>query len=271
MYKDLILTKRDGVATVTLNRPQTLNALTPNTINELRDVTTKLADDTEVRVVILTGAGRAFCSGFDLAAISSVASMAEMIYPMMPVLHAFITNLKEMPKATVAKVNGVAAGGGCNIALACDIVIASDQARFVETYLGVPGLHIDAGGSYFLPRAVGIHKALELMFTGWAVDAREAEKLGMVNKVVPADQMDNAVEELSREIVSKAPIALGMTKIALWRGLETDLRTALEFEGRGMTLTLLSEDSVEGPRAFIEKRKPTFTGKWIGAKSKDIV
>ena len=262
MYKDLILTKENGVATVTLNRPDVLNALTPNTFDELRDVTTQLRDDTEIRVVVLTGAGRAFCSGFDLAVASSIESMAEVVYPMMPILNDTIANLKEMPKATIAKVNGVAAGGGCNIALACDIIIASEQARFVETYLGVPGLHVDGGGSYHLPRTVGIHKALELMFTARSVNAEEAEKLGMANKVVPPDQLDNAVNELASQIASRAPVSLGMTKIALWRGLESDLRTALELEARGMMLACLNDDSREGPQAFLKKRKPNFTGKW---------
>jgi 2-(1,2-epoxy-1,2-dihydrophenyl)acetyl-CoA isomerase len=133
----------------------------------------------------------------------------------------------------------------------------------VETYLGVPGLHVDGGGSYFLPRAVGIHKACELLFTGRSVDAREAERLGMVNRVLPEAQLVSAVNDLAREIASKAPVALGLTKIALWKGIETDLRTSLDFETRGMTLTSLNEDSKEGAKSFIEKRKPIFTGKWL--------
>ena len=134
----------------------------------------------------------------------------------------------------------------------------------METYLGIPGLHVDAGVSYFLPRRVGIHKAFELLYTARPVDAKEAEKIGMVNRVVPADQFESAVKELALDITNRAPVSLGLTKIVLWKGLDSDLRTAAEFETRGMALACLNQDSREGPQAFVEKRKPKFTGKWVG-------
>jgi 2-(1,2-epoxy-1,2-dihydrophenyl)acetyl-CoA isomerase len=263
MSKNIIVTREGGMVTITLNRPYVLNALTPRMFHKILQVITELKSDDTARVVIITGAGRGFCSGTDLEGVSSLnSSAAEAVYSLMPILNDCVAGLKEMPKATIACVNGVAAGCGFNLALACDIIIASENARFVQTYLGVPGLHVDGGGSYFLPRAVGIHKACELLFTGRMVDAKEAERLGMVNMVVKEAQLMSAAKELARQIMSKASVALGLTKIALWKGLEVDLRTALEIETRGITLTSLNEDSKEGARSFVEKRKPIFTGKW---------
>ena len=257
----IVLSKEEGIATITLNRPDSLNSLTPDGICKLSQMTRELKNDDEVKVVILTGAGRGFCAGFDLSEIASGGYDQQRFVKLMSFLNEIPLNLREMPKPTIAMVNGVAAGVGCNLCLACDIIIASEKARFGEVFVRTAGVHPDGGGSYFLPHLVGIHRACELLFTGKVISASEADRIGMINRVVPHEQLESNVKELALDITKVAPIPLRMLKTSIYKALGTDLSTALEAETRAQAVCFFTEDAKEAARAFAEKRQPEFKGK----------
>jgi 2-(1,2-epoxy-1,2-dihydrophenyl)acetyl-CoA isomerase len=259
-YKDIILKKEEGVAIITLNRPEKLNAATDRLVEELVDAIKDTGEDSSVRVVVLTGAGRGFCAGIDLdAPMFSVTSSVDGMKAVEP-FGKVSYSIRNLPKPVIASVNGVAAGGGCGWALACDIIIASENARFTMAFINV-GLHPDCGSIYFLPRLVGVAKACELLFTGDVIDAEEAGRIGLVNKVVPADQLEAATRELALRIAEGPPIALGMAKTSIYEALGMDLASVIEMEARALSICLLTQDCKEGVKAIKEKRKPHFMGK----------
>ena len=258
-YETILVKKEEGIATITLNRPEQGNAFTLTMFRELRHAIEDTAQDDTVRVVILTGAGRMFCSGGDLKdnPVLSLKHPAKQRARFREEIHKTYLSLIELEKPTIAAVNGTAVTAGCDLALLCDIRIASEKARFGESYVNI-GVMPDSGGTWLLPRLVGISKACELIFTGDIIDAREAERIGLVSKVVPAEELEREAKALAAKIAKGPPIALGLSKSAIYKGLTMDFATALESVACGISICLQSEDFQEGIKAFSEKRKPQF-------------
>lgn len=252
-YKNIIVEKKDHIATVIMNRPEAMNALNMETRMEFLNAIAEVRDDDDVRVVVITGTGRAFVAGSDIKELKDTSMLQAR---MIPRLGEAVENLE---KPVIAKVNGFALGGGCEIAMACDIIVASDVSKFgqPEINLGViPG----GGGTQRLPSIVGPQKAKELIFTGDLIDAKEAERIGLVNRVVPAAELDATVKEIAEKIASKSPVALKLAKASINRGLRTNLDTGLTYEKEMYGLAQTTEDKTEGIAAFLEKRKPIFKG-----------
>ncbi|MHB1126645.1 MAG: enoyl-CoA hydratase/isomerase family protein [Bacillota bacterium] len=272
--QDLLFEKADGVATITLNRPERRNAFSQDMIRMWVDALEEARDDNEIKVVVLTGAGDAFCSGGDVKAMAEGRGFFEGDQPgssgvpialerknnLWRLIHRVPLTLQDLDKPVIASVNGAATGAGCDMALMCDLRIASEKARFGETYVNV-GLVPGDGGAYFLPRLIGLPRALELLWTGRMIDAWEAEKIGLVNRVVPVDQLKEATMELAGKIARGPSIAIRMIKRAVYQGLTSDLRTSLDMISSHMAIVLESEDHQEGVRSFVEKRPPQFKGR----------
>jgi 2-(1,2-epoxy-1,2-dihydrophenyl)acetyl-CoA isomerase len=265
-YDTLLFAIEQGVGTITLNRPAVLNAMNPQMIEELQDVLSKIKDDASVRATVLTGAGRGFCSGADLKARQGVAP-SEALSIARPVgadrlrrtYNPLILAIRSIEKPFIASVNGVAAGAGCNIALACDLVIASEAARFGNVFVRI-GLIPDCGGHFFLPRLIGFHKAAELMFTGDLIEAREAERIGLINRVVPQADLEQHTRDLAERLAQGPTHAIGLCKRTLNIGMTADLATVLEAEAEGQGLARQTDDHREGVQAFLEKRPARFMG-----------
>ncbi len=261
-WEHVLLTKENYIATVTLNRPEKLNAFGGMMRHEIVEALEDVAADREVRVVVITGAGKAFCVGGDINEFTSGESQSRSKVASSE-RHAMCKAallISEMEKPVIASVNGVAAGGGCNLALACDIRIASEQARFGQAFTK-RGLHPDWGGIYFLPRLVGYAKAAELIFTADVIGAREALEVGLVNRVVPHEELSSATDAFARRIAANAPIPIAFAKRGLRTFYRWDLPQALDFESYVLDITGRSEDSAEGFRSFLEKREPSFKGR----------
>jgi len=247
----------DGVVTVTFDRPHKKNAINAVMWTELAAVAASLIGSTDDRCVVLTGAGGDFCSGADL---SAGAREPEHQLAAMRRINAVVQAFHELPQPTIAKVDGVAAGVGMNLALGCDLVVASDRARFSEIFAR-RGLSLDGGGSWLLPRLVGLHRAKELALFADIVPAEEALRLGVVNRVVPADELDKVVGEWAARLAAGPPIALAMTKRMLNRSFEQTFEQALDDEARSQTINFGTRDTVEAIAAFVQKRPPTFEGR----------
>jgi 2-(1,2-epoxy-1,2-dihydrophenyl)acetyl-CoA isomerase len=262
-YNTLIVTKEAGVATLTLNRPDKLNAWDEEMMEEGVQAIEEIRSDLDILVLVLTGAGRGFCAGADvtsLARLTERRSVRDELSNRQGIV-AVAYQLRQMDRPVIAAINGVAAGGGFGLALACDIRIASDQARFSQIFVK-RGLVPDTGSTYFLPRIVGTEKACELMFRGNVIDAYEAQRLGIVSRVVPHEELMNEVMALAKELASGAPIALGLTKRALYKGAsEIDLASQMDFELYLNSLLFGTEDFKEGVMSFLEKREPRFLGR----------
>lgn len=256
----VIYETRDGIAHVRLNRPHRLNAMVPQLMRDLHDALQAAAGDPQVKVVILSGEGRAFCAGDDLKESAkghgSIAEIRRFVHEIQQVT----VDLKTMRKPVIAAVHGYALGGGCELALGCDLVVAAEDARFGFPETGV-GLFATGGVTHFLPRAVGLAKAKELIMTGEHFDGREAERLGLVNRAVPREEVLPTAEALARKIMEKAPLAIELVKTALEAGVQTDLTTAMAVETEGTITCFLSEDAREAAQAFVEKRPPRFSGR----------
>lgn len=261
-YETIVFEKKDGIARLTLNRPETLNALNTQLITELYEALEESRNDPQVRAIVLTGAGRGFCSGADASDLGSksVEGGAEDFGIRMERYNRVIRALRDIEKPVIASVNGPAVAAGMNLALACDIRIASDRARFGEVFVRV-GLSPDCGGGYLLWRLVGLGKATELMFSGDIVAAEEAQRIGLVNKVVPHEELEKATMEFATRMAKGPTRAIGLAKKILNRGMETDLATLLDFEAFAQYQTAASEDSKEGVKAFTERREPDFRGR----------
>ena len=248
-----------GVATITLNRPEVYNALNDKITFELQDALKAVSKDDAVRVVVLAGAGKAFCSGQDLKAVAGEEKRS-----FMDSLHKrynpIIMAMRSLPKPIICRLNGVAAGAGCSLALACDLIIASEEATLIEVFINI-GLVPDSGSSYFLPRLVGMAKAFELCSMGSKVKATEALQLGLVNRVVPADQLDATVKEFADHFAKAPTKSIGLIKRMLEKSATATLNEMLEYEAYCQEIAGTSNDYKEGVAAFLEKRKPVFSGK----------
>ncbi|HKS40704.1 MAG TPA: enoyl-CoA hydratase [Blastocatellia bacterium] len=253
----LLVTLENGIKRITINRPERRNALDGETMILLREEIERSAED-ESRVVILTGAGNSFCAGADLQAVGQrevdvTTSLRERTNPT-------ILAMRKLAKPIIARIHGHAVGVGCNYALACDILIASDQAKFGQVFIKI-GLMPDGGSTYFLPRIVGYAKAFELIATGDIFGAQDALALGLVNRVVAFSELDATVNAMAERLAASPPIALAKIKEGLANGERSDLAGALEFEAVNQGDCFRSDDFKEGVAAFLEKRKANFQGK----------
>lgn len=258
MYEFLKYELSDGVATITLNRPEVYNALNNEITYELQSALKAVKKDPEVRVVVLTGEGKAFCSGQDLKASSKEPnrSFSDSIHKR---YNPIIKAIRQLPKPVICRLNGVAAGAGCSFALACDIVVAGESAKLIEVFVNI-GLVLDSGSSYFLPRLVGSAKAFELATMGTRVSAKDAEGIGLINKAVADEQLDDAVKAYT-DYYAKAPTkAIGLMKKMLNKSQHATLSEMLDYEAYNQDIAGASKDHKEGVTAFLEKRKPEFTG-----------
>jgi 2-(1,2-epoxy-1,2-dihydrophenyl)acetyl-CoA isomerase len=244
------------VATITLDRPAKKNAINGAMWVELRAALDEVASSDVDRVLVVTGAGGAFCSGADLSDASGERHQLETMREIADVA----LRLHRLAKPTIAKVGGVAAGAGCNLAFGCDLIVASEDARFTEIF-AKRGLSIDFGGSYLLPRLVGMHRAKELAFFADIISARDAADLGLVNRVVPAAELDAFVDGWAARLAAGPPLALSMTKTMLNNSFAVSMDQALEDEGRCQTVNFGTADTMEAMRAFVQKREPRFEGR----------
>lgn len=258
-YETILYTLDSGVLTIALNRPEVLNALNRKMTDEIQDALKKAERDNEVRCIVLTGEGRAFSSGEDLKSRAADGD-ADFGSTLRQRYNPIVLKMRNIEKPVLGSINGVAAGAGCSLALACDMRIASDKARFIEVFVRV-GLVPDSGSSFFLPRLAGLGKALEMAFLGDEVGAEDALRLGLVNHVVPAEDLESATRELALRLAKGPTKAIGLAKRAMNRALNMDLERVLDYEVYAQEAAGASDDHKEGMAAFIEKRPANFSGK----------
>jgi len=258
-YQTLLYDVTDRIGTITLNRPDAMNATTDEMYHELKMLLADIAIDRDVSCVILTGAGRGFCAGADLKARNDDMTPLERRARHRGILKDILEPLFSLEKPVIAAVNGAAVGAGFNIALACDFIIASEQASFIQAFARV-GLVPDLGGLYLLGRVIGINKAKELCFTARKVLAEEAKTLGIVNHVVPHDQLLQEARAVAASIAATSPTAAAMTKTLLNKASNLTLDQMLEYESYATTVAFLTPEYEEGVQAFREKRTPDFAG-----------
>lgn len=258
-YENIVYDKKERVATITFNRPKALNALSAALLAEMYDALQDAEKDEDIGVIVVTGAGdKAFCAGADISEIQNLTPIGARNYSLL--LHEYTSYMERIKKPIVARINGFCLGGGQEVAMSCDFRIACDKARFgqPEINLGaIPG----AGGTQRLTRLVGKTKAMEINMLGDLINASEAYRIGLLNKVVPAEELDKDVEEFVQKLLSKSSVVLGIIKLAVNKGIEMDLEHALYYEAECFSSALSSEDSKEGLAAFLEKRKAEFKGK----------
>ena len=258
-YETILCNIDQGVLTITLNRPDVLNAFNRKMTDELQDAFKKVERDPAVRCIVLTGAGRAFSSGEDLKSRAAEGD-SDFGSTLRQRYNPLVSKMRNIEKPVLGSINGVAAGAGCSIALACDLRIASEKARFMEVFVRV-GLVPDSGSSFLLPRLVGLGRALEMAFLGDEMGADEALRAGLVNRVVPAEELESATRELALRLAKSPTKAIGLAKRAINRALTMDLDQALDYEVYGQETAGASDDHREGIAAFLEKRAPNFTGR----------
>lgn len=259
-YKNIIYEKRGGIAFITINRPHVRNALNTETREELKKALTKAGEDDEVRVVVIKGAGEHFCAGADVREFMELSAAEMDSWIRKWGLNTITSIITSMRKPVIAAVDGYCLGGGCEMAMACDITIATERAKFGQTELRV-GLIPGGGGTQRLARLVGLKKAKELVLTAAIIDAKEAERIGLVNRVVPPEKLEEAVEDICKRIMRNSPILIGFAKEALNAAEETSLSAGLEVEKNLFLRCWATEDRIEGLKAFIEKRKPEYKGR----------
>lgn len=253
-YENIIFEKEENIAIITFNRPEAMNALNNQTRAEFRAAIDDVAEDDAIKVLILTGSGKAFVAGSDIKefnattpfAAHNIMRLGEMV--------------EKLEKPVIAAVNGFCLGGGNEIAMGCDIIIASEKAKFGQTEINI-GIIPGGGGTQRLPRLIGACRAKELIYTGDIIRAEEADRLGLVNRVVPMDELMPAAKELAKKIAAKSAAALKLAKTAINRGMQTNLESGLKYEYELYSLSLSLEDKLEGVNAFLEKRAPKFVGR----------
>jgi len=257
-YRFLKLEIDQGIGRITLNRPEVYNAFNDGLSYELQDALKEVNKSDRVRVVVLTGEGKAFCSGQDLKASSKeeIRSFSESLHKRYnPIIRA----IRNMPKPVICRLNGVAAGAGCSLALACDLIIASKEASLIEVFINI-GLVLDSGSSYFLPRILGSARSFEVSTMGSKVSAQQAFDWGLVNQVVDATELDGAIERYTSYFATAPTKAIGLIKKMLNRSFTATLEDTLDYEAYCQEIAGRSKDYQEGVKAFIEKRRPKFVG-----------
>lgn len=258
-YKNTLYEKSEGIATITINRPKALNALNEETVLELLARLEDAKKDENVKVVVVTGAGdKAFSAGADLKMMKGAGAVKGM--HLSQVGQELTTEIEKLEKPVIAAINGYALGGGLELSMACDLRIASENAKLGQPEINV-GLIPGWGGTQRLPRFVGKAIAKEMIFTGKMIDVKTAERLGLLNKVVPANELNAAVKKLANELMSKPPIGLELAKQLIHNSTEIDLRVGLTHEAEAFGILASTEDFKEGVTAFLEKRKPKYKGK----------
>ena len=262
MYEHIHITEDSGITTITLNRPEKLNALAGHMRRDLAEALEAAGSERSVRVVVITGAGRAFCAGGDVAAMAELIERhdADEFSRLLGSARRVVTAIRQMTKPVIASINGPAFGAGFNLALACDLRIASSNATFSQSFAKV-GLHPDWGGSYFLPRLVTPNKACEMFFLGDTIDAAEAHRLGILNFVVPPDELEAETRKLAERLRNAPAVSLAAAKQAVYLSQAAELEEMLRYETEAQMRCFESHDGAEGVRAFMEKRPPKFTGR----------
>ena len=260
MYNTLLHSVENGICSITLNRPEVFNSFNEELSAEIIDALKKTSKDETIRVVVLSGTGKAFCSGQDLKDIKGKLGERSLGESVLRRYNPMILAIREMPKPIICKLNGVAAGAGASLALACDMIIASETATLIEVFANV-GLVPDSGSSFFLPRLVGYNKAFELITLATKITAQQAFDMGFIYKVVPPEELDNAVNELAQRYATGPTKTYALIKKMLNKAYTANLNEMLLEEYYGQELAGRSEDYKEGVTAFTEKRKPVFKGK----------
>jgi len=260
-YSNILYEVDEGVATITMNQPDRRNALSLEMAEEIKDAVGSAAADGDVGTLVLTGTGKAFCAGGDVKSMAEGAELPvhETRERILSYYHTALS-VRDLDIPTIASLNGHAIGAGLTLALACDMRLAAERAKMGVTFIQI-GLHPGMGTTYFLPRLVGLAKACELIFTAKVVDAREAERIGLVNAAVPAEELEEKTRELALAIAKGPSIALRMAKHAVYQGVESDLESVLKYEAFAQAACAQTEDVREGVMAFIEKREPHFKGR----------
>lgn len=264
-YETLVVERDNGVVTITFNRPKSKNSVNGVMWVELIEVLHEIQHNGDDRVVVFTGAGNEFCSGADLSSIGSREGQTKArqhghYYYSMREVSTAILAIHRLPQPTIAKVRGVAVGVGCNIAFGCDLVVASDNARFSEIF-SKRGLSLDGGGSWVLPRRIGLHKAKELAFFADILSAEEADRFGLLNRVVPDAELDAFVTDWCERLLALPPIALAQSKRMLNNAMQVTMEEALDDEGIAQSVNFSTKDTAEAISAWIQKRTPTFKGR----------
>jgi 2-(1,2-epoxy-1,2-dihydrophenyl)acetyl-CoA isomerase len=260
-YEHIVVSEESGIVTLTLNRPDKLNAFIGHMRRDLAEALEHAGSDRSVRAVIVTGAGRAFCAGGDVRFMAELMQRndSEEFARILGAGRRVILAIRQMTKPVIAAVNGPASGAGANLAFACDLRVAATTASFSQSFLKV-GLHPDWGGTFFLPRLVTPNKACELFFLGEAIDAEEALRLGIVNQVVAPEDLETATMQLAERLRAAPPIALAAAKQAVYASEASSLEEMLRYETEAQLRCFESDDGHEGVHAFLEKREPHFTG-----------
>ncbi len=260
-FSHLYIHVEEGVVTITMNRPEVLNSFNDLMLEELTEAVETAANDDTIRCVVLMGAGRAFGAGQDLSGFPTVSSDGEAIKVSehLKKYHCLIKSMRAMPKPVIGAIRGVAAGISCNIALACDLRIAADNARFIEAFARI-GLVPDGGGAYFLPRLIGLGKAMEMCLLADEISGPEAERLGLVNKCVPLEEFSSTVAILAKRLANGPTHGYGLIKQLLYKSMETDLQASLDLEGQLQDEAFTTVDHKEGVTAFLQKRPAKYTG-----------
>ena len=253
-YENIIFENEDNIAVITFNRPDAMNALNNQTRAEFANAITAVAADDDIKVLILTGSGKAFVAGSDIKEFSQTTPYSAHN------IHRLGEMLEKLDKPVIAAVNGFCLGGGNEIAMGCDIIIASEKAKFGQTEINI-GIIPGGGGTQRLPRLIGPCRAKELIFTGDIITAEDANRLGMVNRVVPVEELMPTAKELAKKIATKSAAALKLAKTAINRGMQTSLESGLKYEYELYSISLSLEDKSEGVNAFLEKRPPKFVGR----------
>ena len=258
-YENILFEKDNGIGLVTINRPKALNALNGPTLRELDQLCDEIAADRSIQVVIITGSGeKSFVAGADITEMQSLSAIEGRNWGKLG--QAVFNKIEGLPQPVIAAINGFALGGGCELAMACDIRIASEKAKFGQPEVGL-GITPGFGGTQRLPRLVGKGRAKELLFTADTIDAAEAYRIGLVNKVLPPAELMNAAKGVAQKIMSRAPVAVQLCKAAVNEGMDVDLESGIAYEAEVFGLCFATADQKEGMAAFVEKRKVTFVGK----------